>query len=223
MEKKRTIGTGVYLVIDPSMNRSELYDKLDAVLAEGIAALQIWDHFREGDDIPKLINELCLRCHAKDVPVLINNLWPYLIDTPLDGVHFDAASRDYKAVQAAIGRPFLCGITATNDMTPVWWARDHQADYISFCSMFPSSTADSCEIVTPASVNRAKAIYSGPVFLAGGIRPDNVAELNELHYAGIAVISGIMSSDTPGKTIRQYQKNIPYSRQSDYYEDRNHQ
>ena len=50
------IGTGIYLVIDPAMDKMKLYDKLDAVLAEGIAALQIWDHFRGGDDIPELIN-----------------------------------------------------------------------------------------------------------------------------------------------------------------------
>lgn len=208
METPHPIGTGIYLVIDPSMDKTELYDKLDAVLAEGIAALQIWDHFRKGDNLPALIHELCKRCHAKDVPVLINNQWPYLTDTPLDGVHFDAIPRHYGAIQAAIGRPFRCGITCTNDMAPVQWAHDHQADYISFCSMFPSSTVDSCEIVTPASVRLAKTIYSGPVFLAGGIRPDNVAELNKLHYAGIAVISGVMSSHDPGEAIQQYQKHL---------------
>jgi len=208
METPRPIGTGIYLVIDPAMDKMELYDKLDAVLAEGIAALQIWDQFRGGEDIPELINELYQRCHAKDVPVLINNQWSYLADIPLDGVHFDVIPPDYGVIQAAVGRPFRCGITCTNDMAPVHWARDHRADYISFCSMFPSSTAGSCEIVTPASVRRAETIYRGPVFLAGGIRPDNVAELKKLRYAGIAVISGIMGSDTPGEAIRQYQKHI---------------
>jgi len=208
METLRPIGAGVYLVVDPSMDKMELYDKLDAVLAEGIAALQIWDHFSGGDDIPSLINELCQRCHAKDVPVLINNRWRYLANIPLDGVHFDTIPTDYNLARTTIGRPFLCGITCTNDMAPVRWARDHHADYISFCSMFPSSTAGSCEIVTPTSVHQAQAIYRGPVFLAGGIRPDNVAELEKLRYAGIAVISGIMSSNAPGEAIRQYQKHI---------------
>jgi len=211
MKTTRAIGTGVYLVIDPAMDKMELYDKLDAVLAEaagGIAALQIWDHFRDGDDIPELINRLCQRCHVNDIPVLINNQWSYLQHTPLDGVHFDVIPPDYGAIQAAVGRPFRCGITCTNDMAPVHWAHHHGADYISFCSMFPSSTADSCEIVAPASVRRATTIYRGPIFLAGGIRPDNLAKLKKLSYAGIAVISGIMGSDTPREAIRQYQKHI---------------
>lgn len=208
METLRPIGTGVYLVVDPAMDKMELYDKLDTVLEEGIAALQIWDHFSGSDDIPTLINELCQRCHAKNVPVLINNQWRYLANTPLDGVHFDTIPTDYDLVRATVDRPFRCGITCTNDMAPVYWARDHHADYISFCSMFPSGTAGNCEIVTPASVGEAQAIYPGPVFLAGGIRPENVAELKKLRYAGLAVISGVMSSDAPGEAIRQYQKHI---------------
>ena len=208
METPRPIGTGVYLVIDPAMDKKELYDKLEAVLTERIAAVQIWDHFRGGDDITELIDGLCRRCHAKDVPVLINNQWSYLADTPLDGVHFDAIPSDFEVIQAAIGRTFRCGITCTNDMAPVHWARDRRADYISFCSMFPSRTAGSCEIVSPASVRGAKASFGGPIFLAGGIRPDNVAQLKKFRCAGIAVISGIMGSDTPTEAIRQYQKHI---------------
>lgn len=208
METRRPIGSGIYLVIDPSMDKTALYHKLDAVLAEGIAALQIWDHFRNGEDIPALIDELCRRCHAKDVPVLINNQWPYLADTPLDGVHFDAIPPNYEAIQTAINRPFHCGITCTNDMAPVRWARDYDADYISFCSMFTSSSAANCELVTPASVREARTIYSGPVFLAGGIRPGNVKALGSLGYTGLAVISGVMSSDSPEKAIREYHKHM---------------
>lgn len=208
METPHPIGTGVYLVVDPAMDKAELYDKLDTVLAGGIAALQVWDHFTGVTDIPTLINELCRRCHAHGVPVLINNQWRYLAGSPLDGVHFDTMPPDYGAIQAAIGRPFRCGITCTNDMAPVHWAHEHQADYLSFCSMFPSSTAGSCEIVTPASVRRANAIYRGPIFLAGGIRPDNVVELRQLPYSGIAVISGIMGSDAPAEALRQYQQHI---------------
>lgn len=208
MSTQRHIGPGIYLVIDPSMEKTVLYDKLDAVLEEGIAAVQIWDHFRTDEDIPALTNELCQRCHAQGVPVLINNQWTYLADTPLDGVHFDAIPRDYETIKTTIGRQFLCGITCTNIMEPVQWASDHRLDYISFCSMFPSTTVDSCELVTPESVHRAKAIYGGPIFLAGGIRPENIGELNDFHYHGIAVISGVMNSDSPGQSIQNYHNHM---------------
>lgn len=206
MQKQRKIGPGIYLVIDPSMDKEVLYSKLDAVLKEKIAALQIWDNFGEEEDIPALIGELCRRCHARDVPVLINNRWQYLTNTPLDGVHFDAIPERYESIRAEVNRPFISGITCTNDMQPVVWAKGHGVDYISFCSMFPSATAGDCELVDHDSVRRATAIYDGLVFLAGGIKPSNISELSNLRYAGVAVISGIMNSDAPDHSIREYIK-----------------
>ncbi len=206
IQQSRNIGSGIYIVIDPSMEKPVLYDKLDTVLREKIVALQIWDNFAYEDDVSVLISELCRRCHDKGVPVLINNRWQYLKDTPLDGVHFDAVPESYKQIQAEVDRPFLCGITCTNDMQPVMWAKNNEVDYISFCAMFPSSTAGSCELVSHDSVRRAAAIYDGPIFLAGGIKPDNIGELRHLPHTGIAVISGVMSSDAPDQSIREYIK-----------------
>ena len=202
------MGSGVCIVIDPSMDRSILYRKLDAALKEKIAALQIWEHFHAEDDIPGLIGELCRRCHAKGVPVLINNRWQYLVDTPLDGVHFDVIPEHYKTLQAEVNRPFISGITCTNDVRSAIWAKDNAIDYLSFCSMFPSATVSSCELVNHESVRRATAIYDGPIFLSGGITPDNVGELNNLSYTGIAIISGVMNSDEPDQSIREYTQRI---------------
>ncbi len=207
MQQRRNIGSGIYVVIDPSMTTSVLYNKLDAVLTEKIAALQIWDNFDNNDNIPLLISELCRRCHYKDVPVLVNNHWQCLKDTALDGVHFDAVPDGYGQILAEVKRPFLCGITCTNDMQPVTWAKNNGADYISFCSMFPSGTVESCELVSHDSVRRASAIYDGPIFLAGGIKPDNVGKLRHLPYTGIAVISGVMDNDAPDQSIREYLRN----------------
>lgn len=204
IQQPRNIGSGIYVVIDPSMAKPVLYDKLDAVLTQKIAALQIWDNFGHDDDVPALISKLCRRCHNKGVPVLINNHWQYLKNTPLDGVHFDAVPKGYEQIRAEVNRPFLCGITCTNDMQPVMWAKNNGVDYISFCSMFPSGTAGSCELVSHDSVHRATAIYDGPIFLAGGIKPGNISELRHLPYTGIAVISGVMNSDAPDQSIREY-------------------
>ncbi|SFS79096.1 thiamine phosphate synthase [Sphingobacterium wenxiniae] len=207
IRKLQDIGSGIYIVIDPSMERSVLYSKIERILTEKIAAVQIWDNFDQEDDIDSLIDELCLRCHAKGVPVLINNQWQYLRSTMLDGVHFDVVPLYYEQLQEEINRSFLCGITCSNDMDNILWARDHKVDYISFCSMFPSKTVESCELVNHNSVRKAREIFEGPIFLAGGINPDNIGELRNLPYTGIAVISGVMNSDTPDQSIREYLKN----------------
>lgn len=207
MDKRHHISSGIYVVIDPSMEPAVLYDKLDSVLKERVAAVQIWDNFDENEDVMTLIVALCRRCHDKGVPILINNRWQYLRETPLDGVHFDTIPTDYEGIREGIDRPFLCGITCTNGMEPILWAKDNGLDYISFCSMFPSNTAASCELVSHDTVRKARRLYDGPIFLAGGIKPHNMGQLQDLPYTGLAVISGVMNSEAPDQSIREYLKN----------------
>jgi len=206
--QKRNIGSGIYLVIDPSMAEAIIIDKLNGILKEKIVAVQVWDNFRDDENIKVFIQKICSLCHAKDVPVLINNRWEYLMSTPLDGVHFDHIPSNYDSIQAKVKKPFISGLTCNNDLSLVKWAAINSLDYISFCSMFPSSTANSCELVNHSAIQTAKTIFRHPVFLAGGIRPENINKLKELDYTGIAVISGIMSSDNPAESIRKYYEHL---------------
>ena len=201
----REISSGIYLVIDPSMDELQLLNKLTLCLKERLAAVQIWDHFKAEQNIGALIKKVCNLCHVKKVPVLINNRWELLNDFLLDGVHFDEIPENYTAMKKSINKPFLCGLTCNNDLTVVGWASENKLDYISFCSIFPSSTANSCELVDFNTIHQAAKMYSLPIFLAGGIKPENIHKLKELNYTGIAVISGIMSSDKPDESIKKYQ------------------
>ena len=206
--QKRYIDSGIYLVIDPSMEEAILTDKLICILKEKIVAVQLWDNFRENENITAFIQKICALCHAENVPVLINNKWEYLISTSLDGIHFDHIPPNYDTIRAQVNRPFISGLTCGNDLQPVQWAASNGLDYISFCSMFPSATANSCELVNHSAIQTAKTIFRHPVFLAGGIRPENINKLKELDYTGIAVISGIMSSDNPAESIRKYYEHL---------------
>jgi len=90
----------------------------------------------------------------------------------------------------------------------VRWAAKHDIDYISFCSMFPSSNVGNCEIIAYETVKEASLIFDKPLFLAGGIYPENIKQLDELKFDGIAVISGIMNSEHPDQAIDEYHKNL---------------
>jgi len=207
-ESKLTIAAGIYLVIDPAMDEKNLLYKLANILNEKIVAVQLWDNFRENQPIEKLVQEIYGLCSVKNVPVLINNQWEYLMNTALSGVHFDHIPENFECIKAKVNKPFITGITCTNDLAQVHWAAAHQLDYISFCSMFPSSTATSCELVNFDTVREAGNIFKKPVFLAGGIKPENIYKLSELNYSGIAVISGIMNAENPIKSIQEYYENL---------------
>lgn len=206
--KKQIIESGIYLIIDPSMDEEILFSKLNLVVKENIAAIQIWDNFKENQNI----EELLLKIHAKtsfyEIPLIINNRWEYLKRILLDGIHFDEIPENFNQIKKEINRDFISGITCNNEFSKIKYAEYSQFEYISFCSMFPSKTANSCELVDFKTVRKARDIFSGKIFLAGGIDLNNIKNLEELNYDGIAVVSGIMSSENPSETIKIYHQKI---------------
>jgi len=203
---KKIISQGIYLVIDPSMDKDVLLDKLHQAISGNIVAVQIWDNFRPETDIIALIHEISKICRSKNIPVLINNRWELLLSTELDGVHFDEVPANFAQIKQLIGNKGILGITCGNELSVVKWAHDQQLDYISFCSIFPSTTANSCELVSFDTIKATRAITSLPIFLAGGIRPENIPQLKGLGATGIAVVSGIMSAEQPMEALQRYEQ-----------------
>jgi len=203
MERNKISG-GIYLVIDPSMNKPELLQKLEEALSANISVVQIWDNWQHVDNKEEIIRHICSLCHQYQVPVIINNDWHLLKSFPLDGIHFDTVPEDYHQIKQSIERDFLAGITCNNDLSIVKWADKNQLNYISFCSIFQSSTSNSCELVSFENIQQARQITSLPIFLAGGIQLNNMKELEELNYDGVALVSGIMSAENPAQITKQY-------------------
>ncbi len=205
---KKTIQNGIYLLIDPSIGLNSLLTKLQQAITEKIVAVQIWDNFKPGCNVKQLINEISCLCRPQNIPVLINNDWRLLLDLELDGVHFDTLPDNFNQLKQNLEKEIIIGITCGNDLSVVRWADENKLDYISFCSVFPSTTANSCELVTFDTIKEARKITTLPIFLAGGIKPENIHLLDKLSYSGIAVVSGIMNADNPVETIKMYHEKI---------------
>ncbi|WP_161888591.1 thiamine phosphate synthase [Pontibacter russatus] len=207
MKKQDMITGGVYLVLDPGMDTPTLLHKLKEALKGGVRVLQIWNNWPASFDLADkayLIRAVLAVASAYKVPLLINEEWELLKTTGLAGVHFDNIPTDYETIKAEINRDFICGITCGNDLQVVRWAEQNQLDYISFCAMFPSTSAGSCEIVTPETVKQARELTHIPFFLSGGITTENMKTLQDLDFAGVAVISGILNDASPQMSAAAY-------------------
>ena len=204
----KKIESGLYLVVDPSMDQALLFHKLQQVLEHKLAAVQIWDHWFKPMHKEFVIEKICELCHAHHVPVMINNDWRLMDEFYLDGVHFDESPGNLEEIRKNLGREFIAGITCNNDLTVVDWATQNHINYISFCSVFPSSTSNSCDLVSFDTIRKARLITSLPIFLAGGINLGNMNELKELDFNGVAVISGIMSQGEPGLMAKKYLEHL---------------
>ncbi|WDF57372.1 thiamine phosphate synthase [Mucilaginibacter sp. KACC 22063] len=206
MSNKQMITGGVYLVIDPGMESSLLLSKLSDALKGGLQAVQIWDHWLTGADKKLFIHAVAKLCSVYNVPLLIDNNWQLMMESPeLDGVHFDGIPEDYDLIRNKVEKDFIAGITCSGDLDIVKWANEKRLNYVSFCAMFPSPSAGSCDIVMPSTVRQAKTMTDLPLFVSGGITPENTADLRKLiTFDGVAVISGIMTADDPYLKVKQY-------------------
>jgi len=206
MERQKITG-GIYLVLDPSMEKSLLLDRLRGALEGGVQLVQIWDNWPIGFDKSKkseLVHRITYIARPFKVPVLINEEWELLLGCDLAGVHFDQVPGNYDSIKAAIPPETIVGITCGNDLKIVEWADQQRMDYISFCAMFPSRSAGECEIVSPDTIRKARSLTDIPLFVSGGITPENISQLKELDIAGIAVISGILSQTDPKEAASIY-------------------
>lgn len=192
---------GLYLIADALLDETTLMQKMKTALENGVAIVQLY-HTEQAD--LSVIGEIISLCHHYDVPVLVSDHWALLKTLPADGVHFDRIPTDFETVQIQVNRPFLKGVTCSNDLSVITRANELKFDYISFCSMFPSPSAGACEIVKFDTVRKARAMTNIPFFVAGGIRPENMPELNDIPFDGVAVISGIMSANDVAVTTREY-------------------
>ncbi|RYE37482.1 thiamine phosphate synthase [Pedobacter sp.] len=205
--RKKTIKGGLYLVVNPALNEDILLEKVQAALSGRIDIVQIWNNWpMEGKKVD-IIEAIARLCKPYSIPVLINEEWPLLLKTKdLHGVHFDRLPDELASIRKIVGRPILTGLTCTGDLKTVQLANKNQIDYISFCSMFPSASAGSCSIVLPETVQRASTLTNLPIFISGGITPENTALLKKkIPFSGVAVISGILSSENPKMEAEAYQ------------------
>ncbi len=199
---------GVYLVLDPSGDQDTLQEKLRKALKGGVAVIQIWNHWTEKTEKASFIEKVCREAAPFGVPVLIHEDWRLLEQNPgLAGVHFDELPVTMDEIRQTVGRPFLCGVTAGNDLETVHRADDLQFDYVSFCSMFPSASAGECTLVMPEKVRDAGKITGMPRFVSGGITPEKILVLKQkTDFEGVAVISGIMKKPDPEQAVKDYLK-----------------
>lgn len=199
---------GLYLIVDASMNNAILLDKINSALKEGIQIVQVFDSQNNLEGKLKSVIDICKLCHSYQVPVFVNNELMLLQFAPLDGVHFDKIPENYDAVKKQVSQSFMAGITCSNDITTVQWAHQHNFDYISFCSIFPSPSVSTCEIVSLETVKKAREMTNIPIFLTGGINLNNIQTLENISFDGIALISGIMNSPDVRQSTKLYVKSL---------------
>jgi thiamine-phosphate pyrophosphorylase len=142
--------------------------------------------------------------HQYKIPVLINQ--DITLINLVDGIHFDEIPADFAQIKQTIYPNKIIGITCGNDFSKMEWAVENNLHYLSFCSVFPSKSVNTCELVSKEMISKTRAYTKMPIFLSGGIDLNNLDQLKETGLDGIAVISGIMATEQPEIAAAAYKQ-----------------
>lgn len=205
----------LYLVVDPQPGAEAVLPKIEAALRGGVGVLQVWNHWGAGQDAADFVARTVALARPHGVPVLVHERPDLLRTTPADGIHYDSPGLTPRQARDAAGRQVLYGVTCGNDLERVRWAASEGADYVSFCSMFPSPSAGECGIVHAATLESARERHPTlTIFASGGITPENAPQVLAAGADGLAVISGILGADDPEAAARRYAEVIRMARPS---------
>lgn len=202
---------GLYIVINPKQEQTELFEKLEIALKEGVTAIQLYNGWPTGFSLQNkidLTSKISTLCKSYNTPFFINNEWELLKEVDMHGVHFDQLPENWLDKKATILRPIVTGLTMTNDLSILENVKELGFDYLSFCAMFPSASVGECEIVDPKNVEQTLQMVNIPVFISGGITPENIPQFKNIPISGVAVISGVMNNEFPAKAISAYKKEL---------------
>jgi thiamine-phosphate pyrophosphorylase len=205
---------GLYLVVSSILPVDTLLLASEEALRGGVDVLQVIVK-QDSPEALRLTKGLSDLARKLKTPFLLNGSLRLARKIHVDGVHFDNHNVTPGQARRALGGKCIVGYTVGNDTKELEWAEEAGADYVSFCSVFSTLTAEQCEIVPLETIRRARSRTALPMFAAGGIDLDNAHLVLETGVDGIAVTSAVLKAKDPEKVaislkqiIGSYRRNI---------------
>jgi len=192
---------GLYLVAAPILPADKLLIVVEKALNGGVDIVQF---IPDGQSLETLetAKGLSKLTEQFNVPFLINGRLLLAREIRADGLHFDGYLIEPSEARRILGRRCIVGYTVGNDLKKLVWAETVGANYVSFCSIFPTPSVGQCDIVPIETVKAAKSKTALPVFAAGGISSKNAHLVLEAGADGIAVTSAILKAKDPEQAAR---------------------
>jgi len=197
---------GLYLVVAPIMPFDKLLVTVKKALKGGVDLLQLIPG--EGPAISRLAEDLSSLTGQCGVPFLVNGNLQLAKEVGADGLHLDGYDVIPSEVKQVLGKQCIVGYTLGDNLEKLKWAETVGADYVSFCSVFPTSSATQCDIVPIETIKAAKFQTTLPIFAAGGINLNNVERVLKAGVNGIAVTSALLNAEDPEQTALAFKEVI---------------
>jgi len=206
----------LYLVTDRSLSRGRsTVDIVREAVAGGVTCVQLREKNCDTQEFIAEAEKLHALLKPLRVPLIINDNVEVALAVGAEGVHL--GQQDMAIAEAKLLGPpsWVIGISSES-LEDAICAEREGADYIGVSPVF--STPTKTDTAPPLGLEGLRQIRSAvriPLVAIGGIHIGNVCEVIRTGADGVAVVSAIVSADSPRKAAFALQGEIRIAKQAE--------
>ena len=203
----------VYVVTDRSLSRGRTtVDVVREAVAGGATCVQLREKQASTRDFLEEARALSALLRAQRVPLLINDRVDIALAVGADGVHL--GQQDMPIADARrLGPPsWIIGVSAESIEDAIR-AEKEGADYIGVSPVFATPTKT--DTALPLGLEGLRAMRMAvriPLVAIGGVQLHNAREVIRAGADGLAVVSAIVSADSPREAAAALRREIDLER-----------
>ena len=186
-----------YGIVDLGYVTAERAVSVTLSLIEGGAGIiQLRAKGSELDEIRDLAKQLQPICREKSVPFIVNDHPEIALEVAADGVHIGQDDGSLAELRAIVGMEMIVG-RSTHSPEQANEALSEGFDYIGFGPLFPTPTKAGRPGIGMENVRLVQSTVGKemPVFCIGGIRRDNLAQVQRAGAQRVVVVSDVLRAE----------------------------
>lgn len=195
---------GLYLVTPNWDDTEKLIAATDAALGAGAALVQ----YRHKEAGPALRREqataLLALCRRHGRPLVINDHLDLCQAIDADGVHLGHTDAGIREARALLGQDKIVGASCYGELGLARAAVEAGASYVAFGGFYPSPVKKYTFVTPPEMLDQARAEFSVPIVVIGGMTPSNAEPLVARGIDLVAAITSVYGSRDPAEAARAF-------------------
>ena len=180
------------------------FEQVEFVIKSGLKWVQVRIKNRSESTSNEIL-EITKLCKEHQVTCIINDYYEFVIPLKANGIHCGLKDQHPIVLYNLLGKNRIIGTTVNSPEDAKKVAEYQKSHYVGVGPYKATSTKENlANILTADDHQEILNTLTIPAIAIGGIQPEDVKEILNLGYHGIAVSSGIFCANNPMQSINNY-------------------
>ncbi len=196
----------LYLVTDRALAGPRgVAETVRLALEGGVTLVQLREKTLAREPFVEEARRLKDICHARGVPLIVNDDIAVARAAGADGVHLGQSDASVAQARETLGPDAIIGLSV--ESVEQARASSLEIDYIAASPVFATPTkTDTASPLGLEGVRAIRRLTDKPLVAIGGINSANALEVLQAGADGLAVISAIMAAPDPRQAAREFRR-----------------